>query len=295
MTQKKDLFRSRPRAAYLRLLAGLLCGPTPAWQQELEAETELTFEERCSLHAWLSLANDKPEEAYQHWIALRDQEPGNLRAWWGMAQSALLAGKTEESDSLLTTLLDKFPDHPDALWLKAGRGTRKEKGMLLDRLLKIRPNFVPALFGRGQLWLQKGLPDQAVDDFQKAANLSRRAYQPRLGLAMALVHAGKNETAWAQFCSLATDFPEHPDVQWNVLIASVLAKKWRTAIDASDKVLAQYPQESLAWSLRGEALFRKGATRAAGEAWEMARSLDKKQVGMPGGSADAQGKYPPGD
>ena len=192
----------------------------------------------------------------------------------GLAQAidCLRAGRLDEADAAFEALSQQQAEHADVLHFRGvlrHRQGRSDEGIgLVRRSLALRPRNAAALNNLGNLLVEAGRPEEAVDCYRQALAQAAAPAQLASGwanLASLLRKAGRSEEA-EQACrrALAAD-PGH-GLAWSTL-SQLLA--WRGEVDeavqAYHRAVALLPQEAAGRSKVLRALMVIGAReRAAG-------------------------------
>ena len=162
------------------------------------------------------------------------------------AVGAHQANRIEDAFATYSAILERFPDHADALHYS---------GVIC--------------FQRGELDLARARIGQAI-----ALRPEVAAYHANLGNV--LKRLGEPDAALQSFaCSLTLD-PGQPAIQYNYGLLLLDLGRSKEAVDAFSHALKRHPDWPLAWLELGSALFAEEAIDAAAAAFTRALELDPR-------------------
>jgi len=147
------------------------------------------------------------------------------------------AGQLDQAERLYRKLLDRTPDHPDALHLLGviaiARGRHERAIQLIGRALHIMPGFADAHVNLGNALRLAGKLEQAIESYQRAIALNPNAALAHSNLARVLNDLGRFPAALAS-CGAAIG-----------LDPTLLAARVNLAV--SLKGLGRAPDAVVAW------------------------------------------------
>ncbi|MBP1737710.1 MAG: hypothetical protein H6Q48_3 [Deltaproteobacteria bacterium] len=140
-------------------------------------------------------------EAFQFYTRAVSVNPENIKAQLKLGQMLLLAGKTGEARKKADMVLEKFPDHVEALGLLSGIQVQEkdfEGGIdTLEKAASLNPNHFNTQLSLGRLFLLKGKLDKAEEHYQKAIALIPSSSVPYVELSRIYAVKGEWEKAEA--------------------------------------------------------------------------------------------------
>ena len=173
------------------------------------------------------------EEALAWLKKAHETDPASVPATLALAGWHVRSNKAEEAVPLLQQALATNPDHPqilDALGTAYLRSNQDLLGMeTLERVLRARPDDAMLQMRMGQLKLSRNDIDGALVNLRRAVQLQPKAIEPRIGLAGALVRAGKVAEAQDIAARLQKEAPKNPA---GLLLAGEIALAERKPADA---------------------------------------------------------------
>lgn len=233
-----------------------------------EKKEELSEKHLYGLAALVSKGRSEGLKSFLFWEKLAKIYP-TVRNRIGFIRAKYHSLTNDEGIGKLNELLEEFPDHPDVLWELARRykGNNKQHLIMLDRLLFHQPWHRYARMERGYLHLESGRVALAIPDFEWLVRKFPDSYDALLGLALSHDQAGYDKRSLAAFRRMAEQFPDRPQVWWNLASATAAANNWQQTLEAVTNFLSFDPEDARAISLKGRALFKLGRTKEAGEVW----------------------------
>ena len=177
----------------------------------------------------------------------------SIEARFNQAVASLQQGQPLLAQSLLTELHRSNPTHPDVLFLLGAAtsmlGSRVEAIALYDKLLKLAPEFAPALNAKGLDLAALGQLADALAAFDAALRVAPQFTDAALNKAALLNELGRYQEALVllQPCSGI----EHPHVQLNLGVAYFHIREYGQAAHCARSALRLNPQESGALALLG--------------------------------------------
>ncbi|HDL64578.1 MAG TPA: tetratricopeptide repeat protein [Proteobacteria bacterium] len=160
-----------------------------------------------------------------------------------LARALGRSGSPSEGASLLEELLDNRDDwvtHHSLAGIYARLGRKEDAIAEYDRVIEVRPGFVPALCEQGLLLAQSGMPDRAIDTYGRALMVLPDSPRTRYNLSLALLDRGEPDRAIRLLEQLANDYPDRTRVAEALTIAYQVAGRDEDAKRFSDK-LKQMP------------------------------------------------------
>jgi Tfp pilus assembly protein PilF len=135
------------------------------------------------------------------------QLPKYPRVWRALARSMMATGQTSDSEVPWTKYIGLSPKDPDALYQLAwvlinNKGRPRDARPYLDRALRLMPNDVAILLGRGSVALMDEPPDKstAKDTFERAVLVAPNDPDVRYNLGILYAdHLGEPMKAIEQF------------------------------------------------------------------------------------------------
>jgi Tfp pilus assembly protein PilF len=150
----------------------------------------------------------------------------------------------------------------------------KDAEQLSDRILLTNPRSLEARLLRGEVFLAKGKPEQAMAIFSGLQDLPEVRARARQGLGVAMLLTGAPEPAAGH---LKAAVEEDPTLwrAWNALGSYYDTQgAWAEAIEAYDLALAEHPNDAMILNNRGFSYFMRGLLDEAIADLERALHLD---------------------
>jgi tetratricopeptide (TPR) repeat protein len=113
----------------------------------------------------------------------------------------------------------------------------------LSRAIRLKPDFVPALVNRGNIYLETGDLDRARTDYENALNLEPDDPFARNNLGLVYLNSDRNEEAIQQFSRAIAADEEYAEAYFNRGLAFVNAKKTPEALRDLDRALRLFELE----------------------------------------------------
>jgi tetratricopeptide (TPR) repeat protein len=168
-----------------------------------------------------------------------------------MAGQALDAGRVDEADRQLASVLTAYPDHPEVLRMKAGiyslRGEHPDAIRVMQRALAQRPQDAAYHNTMGSLLGSAGEYEAAIAALRRTCEL-----QPNLALAwynlgVALTKCVRNEEAAEALQRAVSLAPDQAGAR--ALLADLLRTRGKVDEAAAEyrRLLASHPTAGLAW------------------------------------------------
>jgi tetratricopeptide (TPR) repeat protein len=204
------------------------------------------------------------------------------------------AGDLLQAESLYRGILQKQPDHADALhllgMLRHADGDPRDAERLIRRAISIHPNQPVYHSNLGIVLAAAGKLTEATDAYRRARDLDPRSALALNNLGVALHAAGSTEQAVDCFKRAVILQPDYPDAQQNLLrlrnletetaeahhaIGNLLQDggKSADAIGFYRNALALNPASAATWNNLGNSLFAAGETEQAFDCYEKAVKL----------------------
>lgn len=200
----------------------------------------------------------------------------SLNARATLARLRFFKGEKALAEKLVATILEKNPDHRDALLIKAQtlveKGAYQDAVSILRTLVRDRANDVDALGLLGESLLSQGYTDLALDTFAQLVQVAPANVPAKVRLAQIYGLSGEPARA-KELLTLVTKLaPEYP-VGWESVARVALEEKdWPNAERAIAKLETLEGQSRLAAFLRAQ-------SAAAQKSFDAALGHIKKAVG----------------
>ena len=169
------------------------------------------------------------------------------------AVSCLQQGQTKQAHGLLADLHRTLPINPDILFLLGAAtsmlGDRVAAITLYDKLLKIAPEFVPALNAKGLDLAALGKLDEALEVFDTALRMAPQFIDAVLNKAALFNELGRYQETLALLRPHAGI--AHPALQLNLGVAHFQMGEYTQAQHCAQTALQLNPQDSSALALLG--------------------------------------------
>ena len=208
------------------------------------------------------------------------QDAGQLIA---AAVQAHRAGEFDTAETIYRRLLERDPDHPDALHLLGlvaqQRGNGQEAAALIGRAIDNRPDFVEAHNNLGNLLQDEGRLSEAAASFSRALALKPDYVLALFNLGNVMRALGDNEAAIARYRHAVEIKPSYAQAHNN--LGSVLKQQGRLKeAEASYRhVLALQPNDANAHHNLGAMLHDQGDLDAAAVCYRRALELQPARAG----------------
>lgn len=177
----------------------------------------------------------------------------SIQARFNQAMACLEQGQPKLAQSILTELHRLSPVHPDILFLLGAStsmlGERVAAIKLYDKLLKITPDFVPALNAKGLDLAALGKQVEALAAFDAALRVAPQFMDALLNKATVLTEIGR----YHESVELLQPHREiqHPQLQLNLGTAYFYLGDFASAERCTEAALQHNPQVSGAFALKG--------------------------------------------
>lgn len=168
------------------------------------------------------------------------QTASEIESLWIDRLHALFERDTERADAAYQEMLERYPDHPWVLRLRAEYAKQnndfEEALACYDQLLEQDPDAVAVHNLKGYLYLSEGDYEKAVQSLQRYAYYAQDQANPHDSLGEAYLHIGRYEDAIGEF---RTSLEIDPTFIWS---ANNLAEALSVTgqIHAAEKVLEVY-------------------------------------------------------
>lgn len=126
------------------------------------------------------------------------------------------------------------------------------------------PRDAYAHFSLGQVLMQKGLVDQAMDHYQKAVALQPTWVRPMNNLAEILIRRGETDKALSLLNNAVQQDPSYTPARVNLAGALMQAGRFDEAFKVVEDGLARNRDQGLLWLVRGDVMMHRGRLD---EAW----------------------------
>jgi tetratricopeptide (TPR) repeat protein len=256
------------------------------------------------------LREHHPESAVSLLEPLIKSQPNDYKALTLMGMALSANGNSEDAARTLERALQLRPQYPPALRALAGSEMALKKYEAaqthFDQVLKLSPDDPIANAGLGDIAFIRSKFAAAVQYFERSGSLYRNDPRLLLEYAKASVEIAQPAKAAEALASLQDDadgsihfeagsllaslkryddasrqfelaIPEYPDrysTGFNLVLARVNAKKYREAIDAGQKLIANGYAKAELYNLLAEAYEKAGETKQAYDALRTATQLE---------------------
>jgi len=119
------------------------------------------------------------------------------------------------------------------------------------KVLTDQPNFLPALIGRGQMYLEMGSPDQALTDFEAAIKLQRTNLDAQFGLGKSYIQLGGYQQGIRPLTRVLEEQPENSEAYRLRGTGQAGINKFNEAIADLDKAISLNPQDYESYFMLG--------------------------------------------
>ena len=206
----------------------------------------------------------------------------SIEACFNQAVSYLQQGQPSLARDLLTQLHRTSPAHPDFLFLLGAStsmlGERAEAIVFYDKLLKLRPDFVPALNAKGLDLAALGKYAEALKNFDAALNIAPQFIEAALNKAALLNELGRYQEAL--FLLKPHAGIDHPHLQLNLGVAYFHLGEYAQAEHHARIVLKANPQDSGALALLGAIYLKQKKLTEALSCCQQAAVLNPQDVSV---------------
>jgi Flp pilus assembly protein TadD len=153
-------------------------------------------------------------------------------------------------------------------------GRLKDAELLSDRLLLMHPKSLEARLLRGEVFLAKGKPDQAMAVFSGLKDLPEVNARAQQGLGISMLLTGASNQG-AEHLQTAVEADPTLWRAWNALGSYYDTQEaWAEAIEAYELALAERPNDAMILNNRGFSYFMRGQLDEAIADLERALRLD---------------------
>ena len=170
------------------------------------------------------------------------------------------AGRLEQAVKSTNALLERFPDHPQLLHLKAlnhlHKGETDQGFAILDLVVDHDKDNVLALIDHGSFLARTGDVDKAIPKFQTATEVAPNLALAHANLGAALVVKEQYPKAIEALTKAASLDGDIMDVHLNLAQAFIRTRQFQRAIDPLFRALTLDPQSVAAHVNLANALFR---------------------------------------
>lgn len=238
----------------------------------------------CAVAAWLgaascpAVADQAPVSSRAAGEALVAAEPGLALNYLAYAAWLEAAGDLPEAAAVLEAGCHRA-SAPEALLLELARlhrslGRLARAEAVAREALVLMPEAPAAHMALGDVYLDLGWPESALESYTEAARLAPVDPAPRTRIVAALLAAGTAAAAEEACLRHLAELPDSPDL-W-LSLGSVFEKqeKLREAFRTYGQVLALAPGSAEALARQGRLFCRFGQFSAAADACRRALQLD---------------------
>jgi tetratricopeptide (TPR) repeat protein len=202
----------------------------------------------------------KHELAMKGYVAVLQQNPGNIDALYYIAVLVIQQGQIAEGLKVLQRAIDLAPPEARLHNLKGQAHLRQnERDNALksfSRAIEIDPAFPDAYGNRATLLSEMGRPEEAIPDFDRALALRSNNGEDHCNRASAMADLGRFDEALADYSRAVALMPGRAPAYFNR--ADVLLRIGRPvdALRDCDQAIKLYPELAGAHCSRGLALKR---------------------------------------
>ena len=220
----------------------------------------------------------KHELAMQRYVAILQQDPGNLDALYYVAMMALQQGQIEEGLKVIGRAIAAGLPQARLHNLKGQAYLRLNQDddalQSFGRAIEIDPAFADAYGNRATLLSEMGRSAEAIADFDRALDLRPASAEDHCNRASAMADLGRVDEALAGFSRAISLVPAMAPAYFNR--ADVLLRIGRPAdaLRDSDQAIKLYPELAGAHCSRGLALKALGRLDEARTSLDQALKLD---------------------
>jgi tetratricopeptide (TPR) repeat protein len=220
----------------------------------------------------------KHELAMQRYVAILQQDPGNLDALYYVAMIALQQGQIEEGLKVIGRAIVAGPPQARLHNLKGQAHLRLNQDddalKSFGRAIEIDPAFPDAYGNRATLLSEMGRAAQAIADYDRALELRPANAEDHCNRASAMADLGRLDEALAGFARAISLVPAMAPAYFNR--ADVLLRIGRPvdALRDCDQAIKLYPELAGAHCTRGLALKALGRLDEARASLDQALKLD---------------------
>jgi predicted O-linked N-acetylglucosamine transferase (SPINDLY family) len=187
------------------------------------------------------------------------------------------AGRLAEAEALYRQVLDRAPDHPDALHflgVLAGQAGRPDRAIaLIGRAIAAQPANALYHSNLGEVYRRSGELDRALDHFRRALELQPDAAEPHNNLGNVLWQTGRPEEAAVLYRRAIALRPDYAEAHSNLGVVLTARGRLDEAVAALRRAIALAPGHAEAHSNLGDALKGQGRIEDALEAYRRAIAL----------------------
>ena len=206
----------------------------------------------------------------------------SIDARLNQAVAWLQQGQPQLAQKLLAELHRSLPAHPDILFLLGAAtsmlGDRAAALSLYDKLLKITPDFVPALNAKGLDLAALGRHSDALAAFDAALRIAPQFTDAVLNKAALLNELGRYQEALVLLQPLSGI--AHPHLQLNLGVAYFHMGEYGQAAHCAQSALSLNPQDSAAFALLGVIFLKQKSLVDALAYCERAATLDPNDASI---------------
>ena len=176
------------------------------------------------------------------------------------AFTCLQQGRLDDAASMYRTILQRQPDHAEALHffgvLQAQRQNLAEAAELIDQALVLDPDNATAHSNRGNVFRMLMRNEDALASYERALALDPENVEARINRGDVLVDLGRHEVALDSYDSALAIRPDHREVQIKRCRALTALRRFAEALAGYDRALEINSADV-------EALFNRGMVQAA--------------------------------
>ncbi|MEA1928609.1 MAG: tetratricopeptide repeat protein, partial [Candidatus Auribacterota bacterium] len=143
-----------------------------------------------------------------------------------LARALGRSGSPDEGAKILEEILEERDDwvtHHSLAGMYGRMGRKEEAIAEYDKVITVRPAFVPALCEQGLLLAQSGLPDRAIEVYLRALTFLPDSPRTRYNLSLAFLDRDEPDRAISLLEQLANEYPDRTRVAEALTIAYQVA------------------------------------------------------------------------
>ena len=220
--------------------------------------------------ALLEVAQSRPQEALKIVEQVLKDSPKNDDALSMRASLQLQIGEKTQTQAAITelqSLIGRMPANPVIRYNLAkayqGRGEYDAARVQYSEALKLRPDFVAAHIGIGQVFLAKRDFGKALEAGEAILKLDPNSMFGRVIKANALINSGNVRQARLELEGYMKSYPDAPDLQFQMALVNFFEGHFQEAETAFLKLRERFPNDiRLAYAI-AEVYMRTNKAEAA--------------------------------
>lgn len=188
--------------------------------------------------------------AADYYTLIRERGVKDRDVWYNLVLSELELKNTGEADTLLDSMIIRWPDYARSYMLKAQialiDGDTLRAGSLMDKTIELDPNDVDALSAKALLLLQMGDYSKGEQVYDRLVSLSPRQSGYYINRALARYQLNNLRGAMDDYNVALQLSPESYLAHYNRALLSMRVGENNQAISDFDFVLKKHPSDRLA-------------------------------------------------